>query len=310
MRTRKARWQWICICLFCLTVIGSSLSISVAQTSAPPLAAAGNPSVPPSAQGSEDSRVAALSKVSESAIAAATASVEQIKWIFSVASLVVTVLIGVIGFLGYQNVRGISETIREEARSRIDRELKEFTGTVQTATQLALRTQAAMRQVYLAEKWSESSESQRQNFRNAIEAIKEARNCASTLADRATEGWTYIFEAYCLRGLKRYSEAIAQQLAGMNLLERSDPLDYYNLGCFYALVNNESAAKVNLARAIELGGELYRRHATRDADLAPMRDAGKLKGLIETDTSAVEESYIAGLDGPPPPAGASPIGKV
>ena len=101
--------------------------------------------------------------------------------------------------------------------------------------------------------------------------------------DEATDGWTYIFEAYCLSRLERYSEAIAQQVTGMNLIERSDPLDYYNLACFNALGRNEEAALRNLERAIELGGELYRKHAAKDPDITLLREAGKLEALIGTD---------------------------
>jgi hypothetical protein len=199
--------------------------------------------------------------------------------------------------------RGIGEAIREEARARIDRELEQ--ATVQSAAKLALRTQAAMRQVALAEKGSESGDTRRQNLRNAIEAIREARGCATHLGDKATEGWTYMFEAFCLRGLSRYQEAIAQQLTGMNLLERSDALDYYNLACFYALVENDTGTRQNLVRAIELGGELWRRHARVDADLAAMREAGRLADLLGCGTNEGDAPYIGALDGPPSPNGGS-----
>jgi hypothetical protein len=118
------------------------------------------PAVTASAAPQDSAQLDAISKVSERAITAASASVDQIKWIFSIASLVISGLIGVLGFLGYQNVRSISAGIREEARVRIDKELAEFNRAVRSAAKLALRTQAAMRQVYVAEKWSESDDTE------------------------------------------------------------------------------------------------------------------------------------------------------
>lgn len=77
---------------------------------------------------------------------------------FTAGSVVVSFLLAGVGFLGFQNVKGIAESVKREARSRIDGELLAFRETVNAAAELAVRTQAALRMAYLAEKWSESED--------------------------------------------------------------------------------------------------------------------------------------------------------
>jgi hypothetical protein len=61
---------------------------------------------------------------------------------------------------------------------------------MQLATQIAVRTQAALRLVFLAEKWAETEGNQQGCYQKAITAIREVRAAAVTLQDLDTQAWT------------------------------------------------------------------------------------------------------------------------
>jgi hypothetical protein len=222
----------------------------------------------------------AVTEVSNATIAAAKDEIDQTKWVFAAGSVVISLLLAGAGFLGFQNVKGIAESVKREARSRIDGELHAFRETVNAAAELAVRTQAALRMAYLAEKWSESEDNRFSCFARAIGAIRDARSAAIRLDDIRTVAWTHSFEAYCLRGQERYGEAVTEQLIAVQSEER-DPLDLYNLACYQALSRQPEQAKRTLEAAIGTAGERFRRHAAGDPDFAAMRASGALNELLK-----------------------------
>lgn len=222
----------------------------------------------------------AVTEVSSATIAAAKDELDQTKWVFTAGSVVVSFLIAGVGFLGFQNVKGIAESVKREARSRINVELQAFRETISAAAELAVRTQAALRMAYLAEKWSESEDNKFSSFARAIGAIRDARSAATRLKDARTVAWTHSFEAYCLRGQERYDEAVSEQLIAVQSEER-DPLDLYNLACYQALNRQPEQAKKTLELAIGTAGDRYRRHAAGDPDFAEMRASGALDELLK-----------------------------
>jgi tetratricopeptide (TPR) repeat protein len=228
----------------------------------------------------------AVTKISAAAIAAAKDDIDQTRWVFTAGSIVVSVLVTGFAFLGYQNIRGIAERVRREARRRIDVELGVFRETIRAATDLAVRAQAAMRQVNLAEKWTEAEDNKRSCFRRAIAAIHEARKAAAVLQDDLTERWTHSFEAYCLSSLGRHSEAVSEQVIALQTNADPDPLDLYNLACYYANDQKYDQAKKVLERVIVSTGDNYRCHAAADPDFAEMRKAGMLDDLLKGVSSA------------------------
>jgi hypothetical protein len=90
----------------------------------------------------------------------------------------------------------------------------------------------------------------------------------------------HTFEAYCLRALKRYSEAVEEQLISMQLVTVDEPLDHYNLACYYALVGNASAAGAQLKLTIEGGGERFKTYAKNDADFTAVRDQREITEIL------------------------------
>lgn len=240
----------------------------------------------------------AVTEVSNAAIAAAKDELDQTKWVFTAGSVVISVLIAGIGFLGFQNVKGIAEGVKREARSRIDGELRVFRETINAAAELAVRTQAALRMAYLAEKWSESEDNRFSSFSRAIDAIRDARSAATKLKDGRTVAWTHSFEAYCLRGQERYSEAVGEQLIAVQSEER-DSLDLYNLACYQALNGQPEPAKKTLELAIGTAGDRYRRHAAGDPDFAAMRASGALDELLRGVAAEEPEKSIPPVPGAP-----------
>jgi tetratricopeptide (TPR) repeat protein len=222
----------------------------------------------------------AVAQISAAAIKASQDSLDQIKWVFSIGSLLITGLVAVLGFLGFQNIRNVSKSVRDEARKRVDEELAAAKITISVATQLAVRSQAALRLAFLAERWAEDEGNKTACYRKAISAIRDVRSAAETLDDPSTLSWTHSFEAYCLGATKQYQDAISEQLIAMQLAIMDEPLDHYNAACYYALLGNGEAAASQLRVAIENGGERFRTYAKNDLDFLRVRDETRVVDLL------------------------------
>lgn len=228
----------------------------------------------------DGAQLKAISEISSMTIKASQDVVEQTKWIFTVLSVLLTGLLAVLAFLGFQNIRNVADSVRDEARRRVDTEITELHRIISLWTQIAVRTQAALRLGSIADKLPPTDANRQSYLQRAIAAVRDVRLAAESLDDRATVTWTYSFEAYCLRGLRQYANAIAVQIIAMQMSEIDDPMDHYNAACFYALAGNAESAVVQLGLAIQSGGERYKTYAKSDLDFALIRNVAEVIALV------------------------------
>ena len=97
--------------------------------------------------------------------------------------------------------------------------------------------------------------------------LRLSRQLTDLLPD---EGYGFIHSAFCLHELSRTAEAKQVLLNGpSSLLE--EPIYYYNLGCYEAVLGNLDQAKAYLRASFRLN-KSFREIARTDPDLANIRD--------------------------------------
>lgn len=84
------------------------------------------------------------------------------------------------------------------------------------------------------------------------------------------ESYGFIHAAFCLHEMGQTQEAKEKLLGGPpSMLE--EPIYYYNLGCYEAVLGNLDQAKAYLRASFRLNKD-FREIARQDPDLAPIRD--------------------------------------
>ena len=97
--------------------------------------------------------------------------------------------------------------------------------------------------------------------------LRLSRQLTDLLPD---ESYGFIHSAFCLHELSRTAEAKQVLLNGpSSLLE--EPIYYYNLGCYEAVLGNLDQAKAYLRASFRLN-KSFREIARTDPDLANIRD--------------------------------------
>ncbi len=78
-------------------------------------------------------------------------------------------------------------------------------------------------------------------------------------------GAGFLHAAFCLNQLGRTADALAMLLKGPPALRR-EPIYYYNLGCYEALLGHPQKAQRHLQRSFRMDGT-FREIAKKDPDL-------------------------------------------
>lgn len=98
-------------------------------------------------------------------------------------------------------------------------------------------------------------------------AYRISRQLCRVLPDCGTG---YLHGGFCLHRMGRTAAARKLLLKGEALL-RDDPIFYYNMGCYEAMLGNLRDARVNLEISFEMDGA-FREIAKRDPDLEEVRE--------------------------------------
>jgi tetratricopeptide (TPR) repeat protein len=266
---------------------------------------------------SSSQSIDAVTRSSIATYAAAKDVLEHTEWVVSIAGLIVGGVVSLAAFFGFRSLRGIADSVREEAVRQVQEERGEFTKTMRAVTKFTIRAQAALRQALAAEQWTELDSNKREAWNHAIIAIKEARAAITTLSeefgDARTLSWTYSFEAYCLLAQGHFREAIAQQVIALQVSSVDDPLDRYNLACMHAKAGDATAARAALTIAIQRDSQ-YLTQAKQDLDFLPLRKLGQLVDLLgPADEETGPITGAAPQKGPPvpgtPDSSGQPVGQ-
>lgn len=267
----------ICCLVALLTILPES-AVSGQTRPAP----ASRPAEPTASAVAPGDDVRLLETFSEKTIQSEERSIDTIKTVFEGGVTFVSAVLGIAAFFGYRELKSVAKDARRHAVESVQQELASLRELGLTAKEIASQTLRAIRSITIAER-SKPPEAAR--IRQALESVLEVRRQAERLSklgfcDRELEVWTVSMEGYCYASLNDFARAVEKQSEALRMAPRPDALGYVNLACYLAQAGKLDEAAGSLRTAIDQGGEVIKKKAATDPDLATLRSDRRFRDLF------------------------------